>query len=162
MNDKNETWTVFGDRLKSELERQGLTLTQISKKTGMPLPTLSRYAKSQRIPLATQILRVAEALGVTCDYMLGLSDDPHKTRLRTKLPSAHPGWIPCDRELPKPNDEDGNGFHKAYLVQDGRWMDVARWDGNYWIAWGYSTVLLNVVAWMPLPESYREEEQDAY
>lgn len=71
-------------------------------------------------------------------------------------------WIPCDRELPKPNEEDGNGFHKAYLVQDGRWMDVARWDGKYWIAWGYSTVLLNVVAWMPLPAPYIPEGDDKH
>lgn len=68
-----------------------------------------------------------------------------------------PGWIPCDRELPKPNEEDGNGFYKAYLVQDGRWMDVARWDGKYWVAWGYSTVLLNVVAWCELPKPYRDD-----
>ena len=76
------------------------------------------------------------------------------------LPSVtpkQPGWIPCDRELPKPNEEDGNGFYKAYLVQDGRWMDVARWDGKYWVAWGYSTVLLNVVAWMPLPTPWEGE-----
>ena len=78
------------------------------------------------------------------------------------LPSAQPGWIPCDRELPKPNEEDGNGFYKAYLVQDGRWMDVARWDGKYWIAWGYSTVLLNVVAWMPLPAPYIPEGDDKH
>ena len=71
-----------------------------------------------------------------------------------------PGWIPCDRELPKPNEEDGNGFHKAYLVQDGRWMDVARWDGKYWVAWGYSTVLLNVVAWCELPTPYREGKKN--
>ena len=78
-----------------------------------------------------------------------------------KVPSVtpkQPGWIPCSRELPKPNEEDGNGFHKAYLVQDGRWMDVARWDGKYWVAWGYSTVLLNVVAWCELPIPYREGE----
>ena len=78
----------------------------------------------------------------------------------TELPPAQSRWIPCSRELPKPNEEDGNGFHKAYLVQDGRWMDVARWDGKYWIAWGYSTVLLNVVAWMPLPTPYREGGQE--
>ena len=75
------------------------------------------------------------------------------------LPSAQQ-WIPCSRELPKPNEEDGNGFHKAYLVQDGRWMDVARWNGKYWVAWGYSTVLLNVVAWCELPTPYREGGQD--
>lgn len=64
---------------------------------------------------------------------------------------AEERWIPVTERLPKPNEEDGNGFYKAYLVQDGRWMDVARWDGKYWVAWGYSTVLLNVVAWQPLP-----------
>ena len=78
------------------------------------------------------------------------------------VPSSQPGWIPCSRELPKPNEEDGNGFYKAYLVQDGRWMDVARWDGKYWIAWGYSTVLLNVVAWMPLPAPYIPEGDDKH
>lgn len=74
--------------------------------------------------------------------------------------NAQPGWIPVMERLPKPNEEDGNGFHKAYLVQDGRWMDVARWDGKYWVAWGYSTVLLNVVAWCELPTPYREGGQD--
>ena len=78
----------------------------------------------------------------------------------TNVPIKQPGWIPCSRELPKPNEEDGNGFHKAYLVQDGRWMDVARWNGKYWVAWGYSTVLLNVVAWCELPKPYREGGQD--
>ena len=68
--------------------------------------------------------------------------------------AEQPEWIPCDRELPKPNEEDGNGFHKAYLVQNGRWMDVARWDGKHWIVWGYSTALLNVVAWCELPKPW--------
>ena len=78
------------------------------------------------------------------------------------LPSIIPKqrWTPCSEQMPKPNEEDGNGFYKAYLVQDGRWMDVARWDGKYWIAWGYSTVLLGVVAWMPLPTPYREGKHD--
>ena len=80
-----------------------------------------------------------------------------------ELPSVtpkQPGWIPVTERLPRPNEEDGNGFYKAYLVQDGRWMDVARWDGKYWVAWGYSTVLLNVVAWCELPTPYREGGQD--
>ena len=74
-----------------------------------------------------------------------------------KLPPVtpkQPGWIPVTERLPRPNEEDGNGFYKAYLVQDGRWMDVARWDGKYWVAWGYSTVLLNVVAWCELPKPW--------
>ena len=67
-------------------------------------------------------------------------------------------WILVTKRLPKPNEENGLGFLKAYLVQDGRWMDVARWDGKYWVAWGYGIVLNNVTAWMPLPDPWKGEE----
>ena len=78
------------------------------------------------------------------------------------LPSAQPEqrWIPCSERLPQPNEEDADGFIKAYLVQDSRWMDVARWNGDCWIAWGYGTALTNVIAWMPLPEPYAERRTD--
>lgn len=69
-------------------------------------------------------------------------------------------WIPCSERLPQPNEEGADGFIKAYLVQDGRWMDVARWNGDCWIAWGYGTALTNVIAWMPLPEPYAERRTD--
>ena len=73
------------------------------------------------------------------------------------LPSAQQ-WTPISERLPEANEKDENDFIKAYLVQDARWMDVARWDGEYWIAWGYGTVLKDVIAWMPLPKPYREED----
>lgn len=60
-------------------------------------------------------------------------------------------WIPVTERLPEANEQDENNFVKAYLVQDAHWMDVARWDGEYWVAWGYGTVLKNVTAWQPLP-----------
>lgn len=80
MSTTTEKWTIFGERLKAELERQGMSLRQFSEKTGITLATACRYVHSQRTPRATEILKAAKALGTTCDYMLGLSDDPHKTR----------------------------------------------------------------------------------
>ena len=72
-----------------------------------------------------------------------------------------PKWIPVSSGiLPEANEKDENGFTKAYLVQDARWMDVARWDGKFWIAWAYGTLLMNVVAWMPLPEAYWGDDHD--
>lgn len=78
------------------------------------------------------------------------------------LPSAQsePRWIPVTEWLPKANEKDENGFIKAYLVQDARWMDVARWDGKHWVAWGYGTVLKDVIAWMPLPKPYERSEDE--
>ncbi len=99
---------------------------------------------------------ISRQAALNCVY--GTSPNKIKGRI-VELPSAQPKWVSCSERLPKPNEEDGNGFYKAYLVQDGRWMDVARWDGKYWVAWGYSTVLLNVVAWQPLPTPYREGGQ---
>lgn len=75
----NEQWTVFGERLKAELERQGMSYRTFSAKVGLTLTTTCRYAKSERIPRANEILKTAKVLGVTCDYLLGLSDDPHLT-----------------------------------------------------------------------------------
>ena len=80
MSTTTEKWTIFGERLKTELDRQGMSLRQFSQKTGITLVTACRYVHSQRTPRATEILKAAKALGVTCDYMLGLTDDPRKTR----------------------------------------------------------------------------------
>ena len=94
------------------------------------------------------------------DAIFGRSHEIIKMRIGN-LPSAQPEqrWIPCSERLPQPNEEDADGFIKAYLVQDGRWMDVARWNGDCWIAWGYGTALTNVTAWMPLPEPYKGDDK---
>ena len=75
-----QNWSIFGKRLKDELVKQGISYRQFADKAGLTLTTVHRYANSLRIPRATEIIKSAEILGVTCDYMLGLSDDPHKTR----------------------------------------------------------------------------------
>lgn len=91
-----EKWTIFGDRLMEQLKTQKISYRKFADGTGLTLTTVSRYANSQRIPRANEIIKVANYLRVTCDYMLGLSDDPHKTRdvwAKTdfcNLPSAQP------------------------------------------------------------------------
>ena len=107
MSATTEKWTIFGERLKAELERQGMSLRQFSGKTGITLNTAFRYVHSQRIPRATEILKAAKVLGVTCDYMLGLSDDPHKTR---------DGWSKAGfHELPSAQPEThGNALVRLY------------------------------------------------
>ena len=75
-----QNWSIFGKRLKDELVKQGISYRQFADKAGLTLTTVHRYANSLRIPRATEIIKSAEVLGVTCDYMLGLSDNPHKTR----------------------------------------------------------------------------------
>ena len=74
-----DEWTIFGERLKAELTRQKISYRQFSEMSGITTTTVCRYVNSERIPRASEIVKTANALGVTCDYLLGLSDDPHKT-----------------------------------------------------------------------------------
>ena len=54
-----------------------------------------------------------------------------------------PKWIPCSERLPK----DGR-----YLCDYGDCIDFGRMTNGEWYVDG-------VIAWMPLPEPYREEQK---
>ena len=71
-------WMIFAERITTEMERQQLSIKQLADKIGMTTTTVSRYAKGERVPRASEIVRTADALGVTCDYLVGLSDNPHR------------------------------------------------------------------------------------
>lgn len=75
----NSNWTVYGDRVKTELETRGITTRELADKLNITPITMCRYLKGERIPRAPIIAQTATALNVTCDYLIGLSDDPHKT-----------------------------------------------------------------------------------
>ena len=87
----------------------------------------------------------------------------------SKLPSAQPEqrWIPVSERLPEEHVCD-DGFVEpsvSVLVQlNNKEMKVSRYWGSResykdepWIDLSYPTTL-EVVAWMPLPEPYRESE----
>ena len=56
-------------------------------------------------------------------------------------------WIPCSERMP-----DQNG--KYLVVGRQKAINILKFDGGRWYGkWG-------VVAWMPLPSPYREEEDE--
>lgn len=64
-------------------------------------------------------------------------------------------WIPCSERLPeKPEVYSFDG----YIVQSRHVIQPfsAYWDGREWI--DDDDILDGVIAWMPLPEPYREGE----
>lgn len=77
---KNE-WKIFGERLKASLNERRVSYRWLADKTGITLTTIWRYANSERVPRASEILKCAKALNVTCDYLIGLSNHPKCTRL---------------------------------------------------------------------------------
>lgn len=84
-----------------------------------------------------------------------------RTRARTMLhevPSAQPEqkWIPCNERLP----EDGRYLVTRFdFVTNTCFLDILWYEKGVWWNRLY-TGDFAVIAWMPLPEPYREGEQD--
>ena len=57
-------------RLRALRRRSDLTLTQLSASTGIPVSTLSRFEAGHRRPALEQVLRLAEAHGVSVDELI--------------------------------------------------------------------------------------------
>ena len=80
------------------------------------------------------------------------------------LEQDRPKWIPCSKRLPK--EPRGNWEIENYLTcnEDGNiyifswangWNCCFNSDGSLY----KDQVITDIVAWMPLPDAYREDEQ---
>lgn len=69
---------LFAERLRDARERlRGLTQTQLAEKSGLPATSISHFENPEgtRKPSFDNLRRLANALEVTTDYLLGRSDD---------------------------------------------------------------------------------------
>lgn len=69
---------VFAERLRDARERlRGLTQAQLAEKTGLPPTSISHFENPEgtRKPSFDNLRRLANALDVTTDYLLGRSND---------------------------------------------------------------------------------------
>ena len=61
----------FKTNLRNELDYQGLTVKELSARTGIPKPTLSCYLSSRKtMPTADAAVKIAKALNVTVEYLV--------------------------------------------------------------------------------------------
>lgn len=75
----------FGERLKEEMAKRGLTQRETAAGAGTTEATLSRYLGGERKPEGLAVLRgLAAFLNVSSDYLLGLTDNPYS---KSNLPS---------------------------------------------------------------------------
>lgn len=69
-------YMIFSKRLKEAmLMRNRMKQYELSEKTGITAATLSRYISGKRVPKATEIVKIANALDVSCNYLMGTDDD---------------------------------------------------------------------------------------
>ena len=91
-------------RLKEEMIRNNVNQTQLADKAGVTIVSMSRYVNGSRTPRAITLQKMALALGVTPEYLLGQNDTDHpdimfaKVRVAVKE-SSHRWTVTQIREL---------------------------------------------------------------
>jgi transcriptional regulator with XRE-family HTH domain len=84
---------IFQERLLLARRRAGVSQGELAKRTEMYASDISKMERGRMLPTAPRLRRLAEALGVSADYLLGLQDTaatvttappPPPTRQRTR------------------------------------------------------------------------------
>jgi len=72
----NSEMALRTDRLRALREQHGWSQRELARLSGLGETQISKYEAGQSDPLATNVKLIAEQLGVSVDYLLGVSDDP--------------------------------------------------------------------------------------
>lgn len=67
---------TFGERLRFLLERRDMQQQEIARQLNITPSTFNGYVNNYRLPNLLVIVRMAEILGVTTDYLLGCDSSP--------------------------------------------------------------------------------------
>jgi len=68
--------TIFPARLKAARDLRGLNQDQLAARAGLQGSAVSHFETGGRKPSFDNLKRLADALGVSTDYLLGRTDDP--------------------------------------------------------------------------------------
>jgi transcriptional regulator with XRE-family HTH domain len=66
---------IFKERLKEMRERRGLNQAELAQKTGLQPTAISHFETGGRSPSFDNLRRLADALKVSTDYLIGRSND---------------------------------------------------------------------------------------
>jgi transcriptional regulator with XRE-family HTH domain len=67
---------TFSERLKAARELRGLSQAELAEKTGLQPSAVSHFESESRSPSFDNLKRLADALDVTTDYLIGRADSP--------------------------------------------------------------------------------------
>ena len=67
---------AFGPRLRRERDKRGLNQAQLADRAGLQPSAVSHFESGRRAPSFENLKRLADALGVTIDYLLGRVGEP--------------------------------------------------------------------------------------
>lgn len=68
---------TLSERIQDEMNKKGLSNSDLCKKANIPPNTLSQFLSGQvENPKAHNLIKLSKGLNVSIDYLLGLQDDP--------------------------------------------------------------------------------------
>lgn len=70
--------SVFATRLRSLREREGQSQEEFAKRLGLSQQQITRWETGKWTPQADALVTIAQSLGITVDYLLGMTDDPSR------------------------------------------------------------------------------------
>ncbi|MGI6125021.1 MAG: helix-turn-helix domain-containing protein [Acetivibrionales bacterium] len=66
--------SVFSERLNALMKQNGWSQRELAKRVGVTESAISHYVKGYRTPHYDVLVRMAESLNTTTDYLLGMSE----------------------------------------------------------------------------------------
>src|SRR5262245_27152737 len=116
--DRQETVSLFRDRLTLVIDRSGLSQSAFAHKVGMDRSTLSQLLspKSDRLPRVESIVAIAASEHVSVDWLLGLTQEGTLGTdiLRQSLEIERDAPSPSDVRLARWHDE-ATGYKIRYV-----------------------------------------------
>lgn len=71
MTDERQPSEIFPERLKAARELRGWSQSEVGSRAGMPSSSIAHFEAGARKPSFDNLRRLANALAVTTDYLLG-------------------------------------------------------------------------------------------
>lgn len=122
---------AFGSRLRQAREATGLDRAAFAESIGAYKATYSAWENGS-LPGSSQFPDLARALGVSTDYLYGLTEDPTPPGAKQPQPEGQltiAGWMPGSCSPAEPGEF-------AVLVDVGNthyFKTFMRWDGSSWL-----------------------------
>ena len=118
---------AFGARLRKGREETGLDRAAFAESIGAYKATYSAWENGS-LPGSSQFPDLARALGVSTDYLYGLTDDPTPPGAKQPQPEGQltiSGWMPGSCTPAEPGefavlvDLGADGYYRAFMAWDG-------------------------------------------
>ena len=101
MNEKDTPSEIFNRRLKAARSLRGLNQSELAGLAGLPPSSIAHFEANSRKPSFYTLRKLANALEVTTDYLLGRTDDPLLAESGDPLYRDVGKLTASDRELAK-------------------------------------------------------------